>query len=90
MGWWWKSYDLGLYAAQGVGYACCIDGNMNAELYTCILEDEFVQSLEYYGMEVDKVIFQQDNDPKYTSHTAQNGLNTMLLRCWTGLHSHQI
>jgi len=61
----------GCMTAQGVGYACRIDGNMNAELYTCILEDEFLQSLEYYGMEVDKVIFQQDNDPKHTSHTAQ-------------------
>src|SRR6185369_7077866 len=76
----------GCMTAQGVGYACRINGNMNAELYTRILEDEFLQSLEYYGTEVDKVIFQQDNTP----HTAQNGLNTIVLRCWTGLHSHQI
>jgi hypothetical protein len=61
----------GCMTAQGVGYACRIDGNMNAELYTRILEDEFLQSLEYYEMEVDKVIFQQDNDPKHTSHAAQ-------------------
>ena len=61
----------GCMTAQGVGYACRIDGNMNAELYTRILEDEFLQSLEYYEMEVDKVIFQQDNDPKHTSHVAQ-------------------
>ena len=39
--------------------------------YTCILEDEFLQILEYYEMEVDKVIFQQDNDPKHTSYAAQ-------------------
>ena len=61
----------GCMTAQGIGYACRIDGNMNAELYTRILEDEFLQSLEYYEMEVDKVIFQQDNDPKHTSHAAQ-------------------
>jgi len=61
----------GCMTAQGIGYACRIDGNMNAELYTHILEDEFLQSLEYYEMEVDKVIFQQDNDPKHTSHAAQ-------------------
>lgn len=61
----------GCMTAQGVGYACRIDGHMNAELYTCILGDEFLQSLDYYGMEVNKIIFQQDNDPKHTSHTAQ-------------------
>src|SRR6185295_7666856 len=44
---------------------------MNAELYTCILGDEFLQSLDYYGMEVNKIIFQQDNDPKHTSQLAQ-------------------
>ena len=47
--------------AQGVGYACRIDGhiNMDSELYTNILGDEFLQSLEYYGMDVNKIIFQQ-------------------------------
>ena len=61
----------GCMTAQEVGYACCIDGHMDSELYTNILGDEFLQSLEYYGMDVNKIIFQQDNDPKHTSHTAQ-------------------
>jgi len=61
----------GCMTAQGVGYACRIDGHMNAELYTGILGDEFLQSLDYYGMEVNKIIFQQDNDPKHTSQLAQ-------------------
>ena len=54
----------GCMTAQEVGYACCIDGHMDSELYTNILGDEFLQSLEYYGMDVNKIIFQQD-------HTAQ-------------------
>jgi len=65
----------GCMTAQGVGYACHIDGHMDAELYTHILEEEFLQSLEYYGMDVNKIIFQQDNDPKHTSRKAKNFLN---------------
>ena len=55
---------------EGVGYGCKIDGRMDAELYTQILEDELQQSLEYYGKEVADIIFQQDNDPKHKSKKA--------------------
>lgn len=55
---------------EGVGYGCKIDGRMDAELYTQILEDELQQSLEYWGKEVADVIFQQDNDPKHKSKKA--------------------
>ena len=54
-----------------VGYGCRIDGTMDADLYTSILDDEFLNTLEYYGMEKDEIIFQQDNDPKHTSRKAQ-------------------
>jgi len=56
---------------EGVGFGCKIDGRMDAELYTKILEDELQQSLEYYGKEVTDVIFQQDNDPKHKSKKAK-------------------
>lgn len=60
----------GCMTAQGIGYACRIDGTMNAELYTSILEDELLQTLEYYGVETNDMVFQQDDDPKHTSHLA--------------------
>ena len=42
---------------EGVGYGCKIDGRMDAELYTQILEDELQQSLEYYGKTIADIIF---------------------------------
>jgi len=35
-----------------------------------ILEDELAKSLEWWGVEEEEVIFQQDNDPKHTSKLA--------------------
>jgi hypothetical protein len=61
----------GCMTAQGVGYACRIDGRMDAALYVNILEDELLQTLEYYRLDRDKIIFQQDNDSKHTSTAAR-------------------
>jgi len=49
----------------GPGFACKIDGKLDGELYVKIMQDELLESLAYYGKEVDEVIFQQDNDPKH-------------------------
>jgi hypothetical protein len=57
---------------EGVGNACRIDGRMDADLYVEIMEEDLTGSLEYYGKEADEVIFQQDNDPKHTSHKAKD------------------
>ena len=56
---------------EGVGYACKIDGKMDSDLYVSIVEEEFQQTLEFYGQEVKDIIFQQDNDPKHTSKKAK-------------------
>ena len=48
---------------DGVGYACKIDGRMDGELYTKILQDELQESLAYYGKDPSSIIFQHDNDP---------------------------
>jgi hypothetical protein len=56
---------------DGPGYACKIDGRMDGDLYTKILEEDLQASLGYYGISVGDVIFQQDNDSKHTCKKAQ-------------------
>ena len=54
---------------EGIGFCCKIDGRMDKELYTQILE-ELQQTLDHYGLNPAEVIFQQDNDPKHTCRKA--------------------
>ena len=50
---------------DGVGYACKIDGRMDGDLYTRILDEDLQESIKFYGKTQDDIIFQQDNDPKH-------------------------
>src|SRR5215212_6081886 len=60
----------GRMTAKGIGYACRIDGNMDTQLYMDIPDDYLLQTIKYYKLDRDKIIFQQDNDPKHTSKLA--------------------
>ena len=67
---------------EGVGYACKIDDILDAKLYCNILRGELMQTIDYFDMDLEEVIFQQDNDPKHVSHAAEEtmedlGLNVM-------------
>src|SRR5438034_2787917 len=42
---------------------CRINGNLNASLYLEVLQDELLNSLEYYNLNTKSVIFQHDNAP---------------------------
>lgn len=66
----------GCMTAQGIGYGCQIDGRMNAEIYTGILDDYLLPTIKYYKMNKKHLIFQQDNDPKHTSNAALKWLKT--------------
>ena len=58
----------GCMTSLGVGYACCIvEYPMKSELYTHILATSYKETLEYFGLSNEEVIFQQDGDTKHTS-----------------------
>jgi DDE superfamily endonuclease/Transposase len=57
----------GCMTAKGPGFMCRIDGTMTKDVYLEILQDELQQTIEYYGLNSDRVIFQHDNDPKHTA-----------------------
>jgi hypothetical protein len=62
----------GCMTHRGVGYSCRIDGNMNAQVYTSILDGELLRTLDHFGMDKGQVVFQQDNAPTHTSRLAKN------------------
>lgn len=58
----------GCFTAHGAGFLCRIYGGLDGELYRQILTDEFMSSLDWYGLDVREVLLQQDNDPKHTAN----------------------
>ncbi|KAG1445868.1 hypothetical protein G6F46_012900 [Rhizopus delemar] len=46
---------------HGGGYMSWLQSNVNGELYTSVLEEEYKETLKYYGLQSSDMIFQQDN-----------------------------
>ncbi|GES85657.1 IS630 family transposase [Rhizophagus clarus] len=44
-----------------------IDGGLDAELYCQILDEDLMETLQYYELNVSDIVFQQDNDLKHTA-----------------------
>lgn len=61
----------GCMTSSGVGQACKIMGTMDSALYTEILTDHLLGTLQDHHLNRARVIFQQDNDPKHTSRLAK-------------------
>jgi transposase len=62
---------------EGVGFACKIDSTLDGELYSKILKGELMDTIEYYSLDQEEVIFQHDNDPKHRSKVAQDALDDL-------------
>ena len=61
-------------AADGPAYMCKIDAGLDAELYRRILDDEFLSTMEYCGLEIGDIVFQHDNDLKHTARLTKEWL----------------
>jgi DDE superfamily endonuclease len=69
----------GFMTAKEVGYMTNIDNGLDVDLYCKILRTDLMQTLEYYELNTDQVIFQQDNDPKHRSRKATHVFEELLI-----------
>ena len=52
---------------DGPGYLAKIDSTLDAELYIRILQEELLNTVNWYNIDPEQFIFQQDNDSKHTA-----------------------
>src|SRR5271169_5015581 len=52
---------------EGIGYIVKIDETLDQHLYRKILEEDLMNSVDFYAIDRGKMIFQHDNDPKHTA-----------------------
>ncbi|KAL1914496.1 uncharacterized protein VTP21DRAFT_8210 [Calcarisporiella thermophila] len=55
----------GCMTSYGIGRACRIIENLNAELYSRIFDQEMIATLQLYNLSKQEIVFQYDNDPKH-------------------------
>ena len=55
----------------GVGFLCCIENGIDAQLYQNILEDELMVTIDWYKLDKESIFFQYDNNPKHTAHSTK-------------------
>jgi hypothetical protein len=68
--------------AQGVGFMCKITGTMDQHLYKEILETDLQKTIDWYGLDPERVIFQHDNDPKHRTASVQEWLDQQMGDRW--------
>jgi transposase len=65
----------GCFSSHGIGFLCRIEEGLDAELYKQILNEDLMETLAWYDLNVSDVIFQHDNDPKHTAKSTKRWLD---------------
>jgi hypothetical protein len=65
----------GCLTAYGPGFMCKINGIMDQHVYKQILEDYLLQTIKWYKMDPERIIFQQDCDSKHQARSTQEWLD---------------
>ncbi|GES89022.1 hypothetical protein RCL_jg16976.t1 [Rhizophagus clarus] len=45
------------FTSRGINFLCRIDGGLDAELYCQILDEDFIETLRYYDLNVSDIVF---------------------------------
>jgi DDE superfamily endonuclease len=73
----------GCMLSSGVGYLCRIDGGVDAEMYESILSDELMETIQWYGLDKEEIIFQQDNASCHTASRIKKWFQTNGIKVMT-------
>ena len=79
----------GCMSWDGIRYACRIDGRIDRDLCTKILEEELMLSIRYLHKTPSQVIFQQGNGPKHACKKTKDWFKTAAFKSYHGQHSLQ-
>lgn len=69
---------------DGPGYLARIDSTLDSELYIRILEEDLLNTVDWYNIDPEQYIFQQDNDSKHTAKRVKAYLASIGLTEATG------
>ena len=65
----------GCMTYYGPGFMCKINSTMDQHVYKQILQNYLLETLDWYHLDAEKVIFQHDNDPKHKARSVQEWLD---------------
>jgi len=74
----------GCFTKYGIGNLCHIEGKLNGEGYRKILTDDFIGTLNKFNLDINDIVFQQDNDPKHVANLTKKWFedNNVTLLDW--------